>query len=249
MPDFRVHCRPDSTRPSELHLSPEESHHLIVVNRARAGDPVVAFDGEGTEWSCTVARAHKQHAVLAVASVRQAPPRPAEIVLAQALPKGPVMDAIVRKATELGAARIVPLESARTQVHLDADRSDRKLGRWQTAALEAAKQCGNPWLPTIEPVRPFGEFLVRAAAEPFDARLIASLDPGARPLRSVLAAGGRPLRRLVWLIGPEGDFAPEETRLAVEAGFAPVTLGSLVLRCDTAATYALSVTQHELQGG
>ena len=59
------------------------------------------------------------------------------------------MDSIVRKATEIGVSAIVPLESERTQMHLDGDRSDRKIGRWQTAALEAAQQCGNPWLPRM----------------------------------------------------------------------------------------------------
>mgnify|MGYP003342691657 CR=1 FL=1 len=68
----------------------------------------------------------------------------------QALPKGQFMDAIVRKATEIGAVRIVPLQSERTQVHLEGDRSDKKLEKWQTAALEAAKQCGNPFLPEID---------------------------------------------------------------------------------------------------
>ena len=77
---------------------------------------------------------------------------PYSITLGQALPKGGFMDAIVRKATELGTARIVPLESERTQVHLEGDRTARKIEKWQTAALEAAKQCGNPWLPEIVPV-------------------------------------------------------------------------------------------------
>lgn len=249
MPDFRVHCRPESSRTSELHLSPEESHHLVTVNRARQGDPVVAFDGDGTEWDCLLAVAHKQRSVLKISAVRHAPPRVAEITLAQALPKGPVMDAIVRKATELGAARIVPIESARTQVHLDADRSDRKQGRWQTASLEAAKQCGNPWLPAINGVRRLADFLAASAAENFEAKFVASLHPDAVPLRQALSALAHSPRRIAWLVGPEGDFTAEEIHLAVEAGFTPVTLGPLILRCDTAATYVLSVTNHELQGG
>ena len=82
---------------------------------------------------------------------QQAKPLPYEITLGQALPKGQFMDAIVRKATELGAARIAPLESERTVVHLDDDRSDRKIEKWQLAAIEAAKQCGNPFVPEILP--------------------------------------------------------------------------------------------------
>src|SRR5882762_9290571 len=79
-----------------------------------------------------------------------------------ALPKGAYMDAIVRKATELGAAKIAPLESERTQVHLDADRSDKKIEKWQTAALEAAKQCGNAFVPEVLPVQKAAAFIESA---------------------------------------------------------------------------------------
>lgn len=251
MPDFRVFCRPESADPRELLLSVDESHHLVVVNRARVGDPVVAFNGYGREWTCVLREARKQGARLEVRSSRLAPPLPYTLALAQALPKGGTMDAIVRKATELGAARIVPVASERTQVHLDEDRTDRKVGKWQTAALEAAKQCGNPWLPEIDPVRSLAEVLPLAAA--FDLALIASLHSGARGLKSILVDhaarhGGKPPHRILWLIGPEGDFSPSEVEQAIAAGFCPVTLGPLVLRCETAAVYALSAVIHEVQG-
>lgn len=249
MPDFRVYCRPAEREPVEIRLSPEESHHLIVVNRARAGDPVVAFDGRGSEWLCELIGDRKHAAVLKVRSARIAAALPFEITLAQALPKGSTMDAIVRKATELGVAHIVPLESERTQVHLDSDRSDKKIEKWQVAALEAAKQCGNPWLPEISPLQEAAAFM--EAAQDYDLRLVASLHPGARSLKPVLAAfaaaNGRPARKVLWLIGPEGDFTPAEMERATRGGFEPITLGPLVLRCETAAVYALSVLSYELQ--
>ena len=68
-------------------------------------------------------------------------------------------------------------------------------------------------------------------------------------LRTALGRAHKPVSRVVWLVGPEGDFTPDETSIAVAAGFIPVTFGPLVLRCDTAATYALSVVNYELQGG
>ena len=249
MPDFRAFCTPPTAEPAELTLSADESHHLVTVNRARPGDPVVAFNGRGTEWTCTLASDRKNAAVLAVRSRRQAPPLRGALTLAQALPTGAVMDAIVRKATELGAAAIVPLVSERTQVHLDGDRSDKKTGKWQTAALEAAKQCGNPFLPEIAPVQPAATFI--AAAHGYDLKLIASLQPGAKSLKAVLAAfqaaQGRAPQKVLWLVGPEGDFSPAELDQAAACGFTPITLGPLVLRCETAATYALSVLRHELQ--
>jgi len=111
------------------------------------------------------------------------------VLFRSALPKGGTMDDIVRKATEIGAARIVPLASERTQVHLDADRSDKKIEKWAHAALEAAKQCGNPWLPEITPVHPATAFM--ESARGYDLKLIASLQPGAQSLNTVLAAARR----------------------------------------------------------
>jgi 16S rRNA (uracil1498-N3)-methyltransferase len=249
MPDFRAFCTPPTAEPAELALTPEESHHLVAVNRARLGDTVVAFDGRGTEWICELLGDRKNAAVLKVRFRQKAKPLPFEITLGQALPKGPAMDAIVRKVTELGTAHLVPLESERTQVRLEGDRSDRKIEKWQTAALEAAKQCGNPFLPVIAPVQPAAAFM--ESARGYDLKLIASLQPGAKSLRGVLAAfqaaQGRPPRKVLWLVGPEGDFTPAELSQARTCGFEPITLGPLVLRCETAAIYALSVLSYELQ--
>ena len=249
MPDFRAFATPATAEPVELSLSPEESHHLVAVNRAQAGDTVVAFDGRGTEWVCELTGARKNGAVLKVRFKQKVRPLPYEITLGQALPKGPGMDAIVRKATEIGVARIVPLESERTQVHLEGDRSDKKIEKWQTAALEAAKQCGNAFLPEIFPVQSASAFL--NAARGYDLKLIASLQPGAKSLKVVLAnfsaAQKRAPKKVLWLIGPEGDFTPAEMSQSQSAGFEPITLGPLVLRCETAAVYALSVLSYELQ--
>lgn len=248
MPDFRAHCLPSVADPKEISLSPDESHHLVAVNRAKAGDTVVVFDGKGTEWVCELTGADRKAARLSVRFVQKAAPLPWRITLGQALPLGGAMDAIVRKATEIGVSTIVPLESERTQVHLDGERSDRKIGKWQTAALEAAKQCGNPWLPEIAPVTPASAFM--ESAKGFDLKLIASLQPGAKSLKAVLAqfkaAQGRAPRSVLWLVGPEGDFTPAEMSRSKAAGFEPITLGPLVLRCETAAVYAVSVLSYEL---
>jgi 16S rRNA (uracil1498-N3)-methyltransferase len=249
MPDFRAYCQPTEREPAEIRLEADESHHLIDVNRARRGDTVVAFDGRGHEWICECTDDRPKAAVLKVRFSQKARPLPYEITLGQALPKGPSMDAIVRKATEIGAARIVPLESERTQVHLDADRQDRKTEKWLTAVIEAAKQCGNPWLPEVAPVQNAVTFM--EGARGYDLKLVASLQPGAKSLKAVLAAfaatAGRPPRKVLWLVGPEGDFTAAEMNVAKAAGFEPVTLGPLVLRCETAAVYALSILSYELQ--
>src|SRR5258708_33136409 len=127
MPDFRVLCRPTEQEPTELRLSADESHHLVSVNRAKVGDTVVAFDGRGNEWISKLVSDRKAEAVLKVRFHQKIKPLSFEISLGQALPKGQYMDAIVRKATEIGAVNIIPLESERTEVHLDGDRQDKKI--------------------------------------------------------------------------------------------------------------------------
>jgi 16S rRNA (uracil1498-N3)-methyltransferase len=252
MPDFRVFIDPATPDyVTEIALPPAETHHLVNVNRARPGDPVIAFNGRGAEWTCRLARVDgKKNALLAVLSFAARPPLPCALVLGQGLPKGGTMDDIVRQATELGATVITPLATTRSEVHLDADRADKKIEKWRVAAIEAAKQCGNPWVPRLDPVQGVNAFLESSAARDAELRLVASLHPGAKSLRTVLTDfrathDGRAPRSAAWLIGPEGDLTPEEVAAALAAGWTPVTLGPLVLRCDTAAAYALAVLRHE----
>ena len=251
MPDFRAYAPSVPAGAAEIRLGADESHHLVTVNRCGRGDLVTAFDGHGREWLTECADPSKSATVLRVKEARPATTRAFAITLAQALPKGSTMDDIVRQATEVGAARIIPLLSERTQVHLDGDRADKKIEKWRTTAIEAAKQCGNPWLPEITPLQDFPAFLT--SAKDFDLKLVASLHAGTTTLKQALATfahkHGHPPRSALWLIGPEGDFSPAEMTAAVMAGFVPVTLGPLVLRSDTAAIYALSILNNELQAG
>jgi len=250
MPDFRAYSPAATADAVEIRLSPDESHHLVTVNRCGRGDPVTVFDGRGREWLTECTDPSKAGTVLRVKESKQAKPLPHEITLGQALPKGSTMDDIVRQATEVGAARIVPLLSERTQVHLDGDRAEKKIEKWRTAAIEAAKQCGNPWLPEIAPLQNFAAFV--ASAKDYDLKLVASLHAGTTSLKKSLAGyaakHGRAPQKMLWLVGPEGDFSPGEMTVAISAGFQPITLGPLVLRSDTAAIYALSILSHELAG-
>jgi len=178
------------------------------------------------------------------------PPLTCQITLGQAIPKGKNMDLIVQKATELGAAAIVPLLSERTVVQVEAGDAARKQEKWQAIAIEAAKQCGQNWLPAIHaPVTPKDYF---NDGQRFDLMLIASLQPDALHLKRILEeylsiSGKDPVSVLV-LIGPEGDFTPAEISLAKSCGCRPITLGPIVLRTETAALYTLSVLSYELLG-
>jgi 16S rRNA (uracil1498-N3)-methyltransferase len=167
--------------------------------------------------------------------------------LAQALPRGKLFESIIQKATELGAAEVVPLLSERVTVHLEQKDGAHKRDKWQAIAVEAIKQCGAGWLPRVHvPLAP-KQFLEQN--KEFEFAIVGSLQANARHPREVCDVFLRKLGRVprstcVW-IGPEGDFTPAELDLIQAAGVFPVTLGPLVLRTETAAIYCLSILNYE----
>ena len=235
--------------PAEWHapepaLTGDEARHLSQVLRVKVGGEVVVFDGCGRRASATVTNVARDRVGLRLGpSESPAPPRP-RITLAVAVPKGKTMDAIIRKAVELGVAGIDPLVTRHTIVQPGGGKSEK----WGRAALEACKQCGQDTLPTVADPRHIDGWLASLAPPaPDELRIIASLAPGAQPLREILRT--RPeITTATLLVGPEGDFAPEETEAALAVGFLPTSLGSIVLRVDTAAMFCLSALRYEYGG-
>jgi len=244
----RFYIPPARWNLDRLVLDEEESHHAASVLRLKAGDRAVVFNGEGMQASVEIAGVGKRAVELKLIEASQSPAPACRITLGQAVPKGKNMDLIVQKATELGAAAIAPLLTAHTVVQFDARDAGKKREKWQTVAIEASKQCGQNWLPTVLPPQSLDALL----PGDFDLLLIASLQPDARHPRQVLAdyvqeKGARPANVLV-LIGPEGDFTPAEIDHAKAHGCRPITLGPIVLRTETAALYCLSILNYELLG-
>ena len=162
------------------------------------------------------------------------------------------MELIVQKAVEIGAAEIAPIISDRTVVQVDFESAAQKQTKWRRIAIEAAKQCGQNWLPRVRAPRKLPEFFdaVEKDNARFDLRLIGSLQPDAQHLKKILADYSsqhehRP-QSVLMLIGPEGDFTPAELALARRHGCRPITLGPIILRVETAAIYCLSVLSYEL---
>jgi 16S rRNA (uracil1498-N3)-methyltransferase len=248
----RFYIPPTNWNPDRLALDEAESHHCLDVLRMKEGERATVFDGKGHEATVEIATTAKGHVGLKTLQQAKTGPLAAQIVLGQAVPKGKNMDLIIEKATELGAAEIAPLLSERTVVRIGADDAKDKREKWERVAIEACKQCGQNWLPDIAlPVTPKAFFDARPK---FDLMLIASLQSGAKHLKEVLreVAGDGPMarlkrpRRVLVLVGPEGDFTPAEISLAIGAGCRPLTLGPVILRTETAAIYCLSVLSHEL---
>ena len=224
-------------------LDEGESHHVLDVLRFGPGDHVTVFDGEGGEARADIVTVDAGKIRMRIGPKASSQPLACAITLAQAIPKGKHMDLIVQKATELGAARIAPLFSDRTIGQLDVKDAEKKRDKWREIAIEACKQCGQNRVPEIsEPLSPKAFF---EKQEPSELMLIASLQPDARRIKSVLAEYPAP-RSVCIFVGPEGDFTPAELALAKSQGCRPITLGPIILRAETAALYCLSVLAHEL---
>lgn len=224
-------------------LDSSESHHALDVLRLGAGDRLTVFDGEGSEATAQIVAVEGKSVLLKLLQKSKTQPLSCSLTLAQAVPKGKNMDLIIQKAVELGASRITPLISDRTIVQLDAQEAEKKRAKWHEIAVEACKQCGQNRIPVIDTPRSPKAFLENG--EKSELMLIASLQPDARRIKSVLAEHSSP-KSVCVLVGPEGDFTPAELGLARSHGCVPVTLGPIILRTETAAIYCMSVLAHEL---
>lgn len=227
-------------------LSAEESRHLRDVLRLRAGDVAYVFDGEGREFSCVVAEdgGRKGLASLEVRGPAEPPcaESPLELALAVALLKGEKFDLVVQKATELGASRVEPVLTARSDVRpRDARDTERRVERWRRLALEASKQSGRARVPQVTDPQTFERLVTRESGE--GARRLLFSERGGAGLGPVVA-GAAPPASLLALVGPEGGWDDEELSLARAHGWTLVTLGGRTLRAETAAITVCALLQH-----
>jgi len=211
----RFFVPPELSRGEVFELPAREARHATQVLRLTAGDQLTVLDGAGSIMDCVVEAATKRILRVAVNKREHRPPLPCPITLVQAVPKGPAFETIVQKATELGAARIIPLLSERVVVQISERDAAAKVEKWNQIAIESIKQCGSPWLPVIEPPVSFDKYVlglgtdaaelgrarhsVRAAELTTERRarsdapylselsLVCSLEEHSRSLREVLA--------------------------------------------------------------
>jgi 16S rRNA (uracil1498-N3)-methyltransferase len=246
----RFFLPPENCRGDSLRLDGREAHHALHVLRLKRGERVTVLDGKGGEFFCDVENAGKDFLSLAVCEKKVHAENPCPISLLVAIPKGKIIEGIIQKAVELGAARIVPLLTERVVTQLDDDGAEAKREKWQQVAIEAVKQCGAAWLPEVCAPILLKDFL---AAKHFpELTLVGSLQTSRRHPREIFSEfraqhGRSPQSAGVW-IGPEGDFTLAELQAIEAAGAKPVTLGALTLRVETAAIFCLSILNYERQG-
>jgi 16S rRNA (uracil1498-N3)-methyltransferase len=234
-----------------LSLTPSAAQHARVL-RLQPGDAITVFNGLGGEYAATVQRMGKQEVQVQVGehrAVEREAARP--LHLAVALMANERMDWLVEKATELGAASLQPIISSRCVLRLEGERADKRIARWELAAMAACEQCGRNQLMRIHPIAHLGDWLKTQAstsegaarshsAGTANTRAVLSLSSAATSatnLRQQLAPGAA----LTLLTGPEGGLSEAEEAQALAAGFIPISLGPRVLRAETAAVAAAVV--------
>ncbi len=234
MSDVRLYVDTPLTGGEEVSLDKGQSHYLSNVMRRSEGDTVLLFNGRDGEWRAGIAAAGKKEVRLSLEEqIRPQPDEPDLWLMFALLKRGPV-DLIAEKATELGATRLLPVITDRTN-------SDRiNADRLAAIAREASEQCGRLSIPAIEEPRPLRQAL---DGWPDDRQIILMNETGAgKPIAEVMQVqAGTPG---AIMIGPEGGFSPEELDALAKLDFVTsASMGRRLLRAETAAIAALTVWQ------
>lgn len=231
-----------------LELSGDEARHLVTVLRMTAGNELILINGSGAEHIARINRTGPDFAELTVTGEALCAAEPVnKVALYQCLPKAGKMDLIIQKCVELGISSIHPVYSKRCVVK--PERGDNKLTRYNKIAQEAAKQCGRASVPQVFPV---GE-LKSVSLDEYDLILVAYEDEHELSIKSALKEFIKQREgeasSIALFIGPEGGFEPEEVeRLLLNKNAKAVTLGSRILRTETAGMAMLAMLMYELEG-
>lgn len=215
--------------------------HIAKVLRLKIGTTVTLVDQDGSSYTGIIQDIGRGNLVI---SIEKQGPEPViadglGITLLQGLPKGNKMELILQKSTEMGVTNVIPFAAGRSIPRLPKERETERLARWQRICLEAARQSNRSTIPEISPIADFAEMLGHADQT---VRLLLWEKERANRLRTILE-DLQPPESVAVLVGPEGGLTTEEAKAAIEAGFIPITLGSRILRTETAAIAILAILQ------
>jgi len=230
----RVHLPPERIGADRADLTAAARHYLRDVLRLAPGDEVELFDGRGTAWTARIGPGFE---ALALSGRRETASGGPAIHLLFALAKGEKVDWVVQKATELGAARLVPFAAERSVVRLEPDKGAERAERWRRIAGEAARQCGRADVPEVATPVSLGAAL---AAVPPGFRLLVLHGEGGAPLPALSLEGAPGVAAVV---GPEGGLTAAELEACLAAGAARAALGPRTLRAETAAIAVVALLQ------
>lgn len=226
----------------------EEAKHIAPVLRMEAGDELILINGTGEELTARINRVSKGEIELTVTGISLCAAEPScRVTLIQGMPKSDKLELIIQKCVELGVYCVRPVQTARSVVK--GERSAAKLERYNRVSHEAAKQCGRAYAPKVEPAASLQDCALKA----FDLVLIAYEGEEEQSLKRVLTARKASLKEtaeIAVIIGPEGGFEPSEVEylLSSNENAFSVTLGTRILRTETAGMALLAMLMYELEG-
>lgn len=231
---------------NEIKIYGNDVNHIKNVLRMKVGEELLACDGEGTDYKCTVAALEREEVLLEIISSFPAETElEQKLYLFQGLPKSDKMELIIQKAVELGVYEIIPVQTMRAIVKIDAKKEDKKIARWQQISEAAAKQSGRGIIPKIHTPMSFKEAL-NYAKELEGAVIPYENAKGIENTREIIA-GLKNKASVGIFIGPEGGFDESEIELAFSKNILPVTLGKRILRTETAGLTILSILMFQAE--
>jgi len=227
-------------------ITGDDARHIARSLRMAVGDTVTVSDGEGRDFECRLTKIRDEECECDVlSSSESAGEPPVEITLFMAYPKGDKLETVIQKAVELGACRIIPFESSRCIKRPDRDKAQKIRARLSRIAEEAAKQCGRGSLVTVCDMMTFKEAVAAAAKD--DLSLFCYEGESAVSVAKALSEAENCPEKVSFMIGSEGGFSTAEAALAVEGGMKSVTLGSRILRTETASSFLLACLSYEFE--
>lgn len=239
----RFFIKQESIFKDEIVISGEDVQHISKVLRLQNGDNIVLCDGEGTDYLTTIESVDKHKVKTIVINKEASKGEPdIDVVLYQGIPKATKMDTIIQKCTEMGIKRIVPISTVRTIVRLESEKDEKKkVERWTKIAEEAAKQSGRGMIPIIDMPMTLQQALMDASK--LDTVIAPYELEDSLSIKEALGEGRG--KSIGFFVGPEGGFDSDEIEKVRNIGALPVTLGSRILRTETAGIVVLAIIMYE----
>lgn len=241
MKTYRVFHEAAATAPGgRCLLEADEASHLAQVRRVADDDRIIVIDGRGGAWRAVLVHSSKREVVLELVEplAEQGGGAPRRVAAVPALTKGGALDDVLRAAIELGIDAWLPVVSERSVARPDANRAEHQRARWRRIAIEALKQCEGLWLPRLDEPRALDARVAELAAAGWTSIVLAERH-AAPSLLDVMDGLDRD-RPVALFVGPEGGWSPEEFAALGEAGAVAASMGSRILRAETAMLAALA---------
>jgi 16S rRNA (uracil1498-N3)-methyltransferase len=221
-----------------VQIEGSDVNHIKNVLRMKPGEKIRVTDESGNNWLCRITDITEQEVLALVEEEMAGTELPCRVYLFQGLPKNDKMELIIQKAVELGVYEIIPVAMKNCVVKLDEKKAAGKVSRWQEIAKSAAKQAKRSLIPAVASPVPYRQALQRAAE--LDVGLVPYENERGMEATREAVASIKPGQSVGIFIGPEGGFAPEEIEAAKEMGMQTISLGSRILRTETAGFTTLA---------